>query len=394
MTAFGPILAALACALAGCSDPSRPSPPPRDPQPPRRMIEPPTGVVRPLPPHAIRAEGVGPYLLGEKVTTLLLQLPTGPRIARFEIPSVVRTSVIRAEDNTILIGGDPASTATFVAVVGPEVARTESGVNVGASLDELVRALGPLVVEPDRARDPRLAVPHGMRNARAVLDGEHIAAIVVVAERPREAPAKAREPDCARPAAPRKALGSCLTAAGELVEVSDEDITVRAADGDKVLAATRVPNLVFAAALRNPADGRDELVAITRADEAQQRGWAMTVLRLDGGRLHRVVDGEPLYQLSSAQTRWIGAELRDVDLYLELTARAGSIEVGGLLTTRGGDGIRDVAVIAPVVIRRSKPAPADPPPLPHAPHAPHDAGPPADAATPDEAPADEAAGSE
>ena len=49
--------------------------------------------------------------------------------------------------------------------------------------------------------------------------------------------------------------------------------------------------------------------------------------------------------------RWIGAELRDVELYLELASKD-SIEVGGLLTTRPNGKLRDVVVISPVVIAR------------------------------------------
>ncbi|MBS1121261.1 MAG: hypothetical protein H6Q90_3489 [Deltaproteobacteria bacterium] len=118
-----------------------------------------------------------------------------------------------------------------------------------------------------------------------------------------------------------------------------------------MVANLRVPNLVFAAPLRSQ-EGRDELVIVTRTDEPQQRTWALIVYRLDAGKLVRVVDSTPLYQLSSAQTRWIGADLREVDLYLELASRSDGIEVGGLLTTHTGDKIRDVVLISPVQVAR------------------------------------------
>src|SRR5205809_539568 len=109
--------------------PEKPTKVSRDQERPRRIIEPPSGVVRPLPPHAIRAEGVGPYKLGERLDTLLDQQPSGPRITLFEITNVVHRTLIRAEDDTVLIGGaDQSGNASFVAVVGPEVARTENGV--------------------------------------------------------------------------------------------------------------------------------------------------------------------------------------------------------------------------------------------------------------------------
>jgi hypothetical protein len=56
--------------------------------------------------------------------------------------------------------------------------------------------------------------------------------------------------------------------------------------------------------------------------------------------------------MSNARTRWIGAELRDVRLYLELTSQTDGIEVGGLLTTQSGEKLRDVAVISPIRVGR------------------------------------------
>jgi hypothetical protein len=367
------LLSALAAALAlavaaGCSkDDPRPIVRAAEPQPPRRVIAPPAGTtVRPLPPYAIRADGVGPYRLGEKVSAVMAQLPSGPRIARFEIRGVVSTSVIRAEEDTVLIGGETTSTATFVAVVGAEVARTESGVHVGSTIGELTRALGPLVDDPEHARDPRLVAPAGLRNARVVLDGERIAAIAVTAQD--SSPVKLGpqpEPVCKRPepAAGKKQLGACLTggATGELIEVGEDELIVHPPDSERVLYTLRAAGVVFAAPLRNPADGRDELVVVTRAEESHRRTWALAAYRFEGPRIVRVVD-EELYGLTAMQSRWIGAELRDVDLYLELESGPEGIEIGGLLTTRAGERVRDVALLSPKTVtrRHHKGAPGEP----------------------------------
>jgi hypothetical protein len=308
--------------------------------------------VRSLPPHAIRADGVGPYRLGEKVSAVMAQLPSGPRIARFEIPGVVRTSVIRAEEDTVLIGGETTSTAMFVAVVGAEVARTESNVHVGSSVGELMRAIGPPFEDLDLARDPRLVVPSGLRNARVVLDGERITAIVVVHEGPPVKLGPQPEAVCARPdASGNKQLGACLSNAGELVDIDGDELVVHPADSERVLYMLRAPGLLFAAPLRNPADGRDELVVVARIDESHRRTWTMVAYRIEGVRIVRTVE-EELYTLTAMQSRWIGAELRDIDLYLELASRADAIEVGGLITTRAGDRVRDVALLSPKIVTR------------------------------------------
>ena len=358
--------AVLAVLVVACSDHARPEVK-RDPERLHRVIEAPARGVRALPPHAIRADGVGPYRLGTSLAELLDQLPSGPRIAQFDIPGVVHRSILRAEDDAILIGGEPQGRASFVAVVGGEIARTESGIHVGSTRDELVRALGASVDEPDRARDPRVIVPSGLRNAHAVLDGDRVIALVVTADR--ETPravvgdAGAGDATCARPAPDleRGRFGACLTPTGELVAVDGDDIVVRGPDSERAIATARVPGMVFAAALRASPDGRDELVAIAATLDAQVRTWSLVAFRLEGKGLVKTVEPTPLYQLTVTNARWIGAELRDLDLYLELTSRPDAIEVGGLLTTRTAEKLHDIVVISsvPVARHRAKSAPPE-----------------------------------
>lgn len=384
--------AAVAVSLGGCGSRDREREPAgeirREPERQRRVIEPPVGIVRALPPHAIRADGVGPYRLGEKLSSVLDQLPSGPRIALFEIPGILHRSLIRAEDDTVLVGGEPGGVATFVAVVGSEVARTESGIHVGSTREDLVRVLGPAVVEPERARDPRLYVPESLPSARCVLEAGAIAAIVIAGPVPlprRGLPpvldAGAAEPGCTRPAARDQAFGACLSPAGELVTVGATEITLRGAETERPLPTVRLPSpIVFAAAVRT--DGRDELAVVTRTEEGGGKTWWLAMYRLAGPRMVPSLEPARLYTLSPANAAWIGSELGDIELYLELTAGPDAIEVGGLLTTRGaGQGPppwRDVVVISPVMIPRrpqARPASTDPAePLPAA-----DAGVPVDA---------------
>lgn len=357
-------LISLAVLLAaGCSgDEPKPQVRTTEPQPPRRVISPPAGTtVRPLPPYAIRADGVGPYRLGEKVSAVMAQLPSGPRIARLEIPGVVRTSVIRAEEDTVLIGGETTSTAMFVAVVGADVARTDSNVHVGSSVDELVQALGPLVEEPALARDPRLVLPSGLRNARFVLEGGRIAAILIAQDEEAVKLGPQPEPACKRPEAGKRRLGTCLSGAGEVIDVEEDELVVHPPDGGRVLHTLRAPGLVFAAPLRGTAEGRDELAVVTRSDEPHRRTWTLAVYRLEGTRMVRALE-EELYTLTAMQSRWIGADLLGVELYLELAARPEAIEVGGLLTARAGERVRDVALLSPKVVprRAHKPPPGEP----------------------------------
>jgi len=220
-----------------------------------------------------------------------------------------------------------------------------------------VQALGPVVDEPEVARDPRIVIGSGFPTARMLFDGDRIGAIVVTsgAISPTRPPG-ASVPPCTRPPSTDKSFGSCLTGAGELVEVVGDDVTVRTPGTERTIASLTIPNLVFAAPLRNPTEGRDELIAVTRTDEPTVRTWSVVGYRFEGMKIVRAVDPTPAYVLTTTTARWIGAELREVELYLELTSRPDSVEVGGLLTTRAGaqGAWRDVVVISPASVARRR----------------------------------------
>jgi hypothetical protein len=360
-------------ALAACENHGKPELK-RDVDRQSRVIDPPSDRVRPLPPHAIRADGVGPYRLRASLAELLDQIPEQSAMARnytLDLPGLVHWSLLRTEDDAILIGGEPLGKASFITVISPDVARTESGVHVGSTREELVKALGPLAADPDRARDPHVVVPASLRNARVVLDSDRITAFVITSDT-EQAPPPA-DATCERPKLESEAgsgasgsgklrdrvrLTACL-ATGEVIAIEDDDITVRTLAADRAVSV-HVPGLVFAAPLRTPGEDHDELVAVSRVDDAQQRTWSLSAFRMDGGKLVRSFGPEPLYQLTADTARWIGAELRDVDLYLEVVARPGRIEVGGLLTTRTGDKLRYAVAISPQSRpRRAKSAPPE-----------------------------------
>jgi hypothetical protein len=347
----------IALAALGCSDHDRPratQSESTDHTP--RVLDPPPQNVRALPPHAIRADGVGPYKLGLTLERLGTQIPSGGRNAQVDIPSVVHLSVLHAEEDAILIGGEPLGRATFVAVVGSQIARTETGVQVGSTRDELIHALGQPSIELDRARDPNVIVPTDLRELRAVMEGDRVVGLVVAASEP---PSK---PDggggCVRPAGDDKRLGGCVTGAPDLVSLDNDELVVRAAEGDKILDKVKLPNAVFFAPVR-AADGRDELIAVIRTEDAQARTWWLWAFRWELNHLVPVVHAQ-VYTLTATNARWIGSTLHDLDLALEVVNRGDTFEVGGLLTRRSGDKLRDLLVLSPVQVPRKRPKPATP----------------------------------
>lgn len=80
--------------LVACGSDKAPTPERRE-APTRRVIEPPHGDVRALPPHAITAEGVGPFKLSMAMSEIAASLPPGSRMSLLQIPGVVDHSVVR-----------------------------------------------------------------------------------------------------------------------------------------------------------------------------------------------------------------------------------------------------------------------------------------------------------
>lgn len=399
---------ALGLLLAGCRERAEPAPAPREKLPPRRVIDPP-GTVRPLPPYAISNDGVGPYQLGATLAEVLYELPSGPRMALLDVPGLVKQNVIRAEDDGVLVSGAVLGDATVIAVVSKEVARTESGVAVGSSRAEVERELGGLI-EPTVARDPRLWAPQRMPSARLVLQGDRVEAFLLRAggvrapapdeskpgatplsgpaagsagsaattagkprngKEPRDpkvaSSAKAAATTRCPPAKPSEAepaesrwFAACLSAAGEIVRVRDEEVSVRSgSDGkERLLAQLRVRGLVFAAPLRSAAseraEERDELVVVSRSTRPdEERSWTVALYHLEAGRLVRVAE-QVVYRLTAEGARWIGVSLDEVELYLELASREDAVAVGGFLVTKVAGKIRDVVSLREADVGRRR----------------------------------------
>jgi hypothetical protein len=376
-------VAALALALAGCRgrDAEPDVPPTHPPPPPRRVIGPPAGGVRALPPHAIRSDGVGPYRLGATLGEVLAELPSGPRIAVLDVRGLVHCSVVRAEDDGVLVAGETGGAVTFVAVVHAEIARTERGAKVGMARGELAAAVGEAFSDRRWARDPRVYVGRGLPGVRFLLTDDRVAAVMVT--RPEAGEVEpAPSVDAGAPTAPRSvctppAVAAALAVAGAggpdgvsaapvawcpddataiTAVVADPAITlvVGADDKPRRIAAIDAPGVVFAGPVAAD-DHRDDLAVVSDRVIGDSRVVSVAIYRWDAGKLIRVAD-EPVYQLNAAGARWIGARIEDLDLVLELEAQGDDVRVTGALISHpaGGQPIHDVAPLVPVNVSRRR----------------------------------------
>ncbi len=397
----------LSCALlawaglAACSDHSSP-PQAYDASRVRRVFEPPPGGVRAVPPHAIRSEGVGPYLLKAPLKDVLELLPRGPRVVLMEIDRVVDYSLVEAEGGSLLIGVQRPG-VSFVTVLDKEIARTENDVGVGTGVKDLRNVMGPETRAPNLLRDPRILVFDHLPNARFVIQDKAVAAILVgdydvprnggsltgTAESGAEGSqadagvaGKAVAPHCQpidvteqkeallraarleKSDGPAQVVPGCFAGGavalvftnGRLVAITGEPGKLRRG------AAQAIPDLTFAGPIDVDGDGRAEIGVVTHSVEEGVLTVSVEVLRLEGSRLQRLA-ARDAYRVSAVSATWIGARLDQIDLLLDMSARFETLELGGLYVQRSGERVRNVAPLHPVklALRPKRPSSPSPP---------------------------------
>lgn len=393
----GFVVALLILAWSGCGDRSS-SQPSYDANRQRRVFQPPPGEVRAVPPHAIRAEGVGPYLLGASLKDILGLLPHGPRVELMEIDRVVDYSLVRTEADSILIGVQRPG-VTFVSVLDKEIARTNNGVGVGAKTSELRAAMGA-ELDGSQLRDPHILRFASLANARFVVERDRVVAVVVEQEDPRfdytggDDDDEAGEDGEPEPAAASPAGGEpcpiaglaagaveivaaaqmdgrdsaeahvtygCLSAnlAAALV-VAGPNMALVAGEPGKFrrLMTQHVDHLAFAGFLDTDGDGKHEVALVTDDVDAKHYRVKVEVQRIENGRFLRLAALDA-YEVSAASATWIGAGLDQIEFLLELSARSDTVRIGGLYVHRGK---RRPLTVAPLtgkklVVRRKRVTP-------------------------------------
>ncbi|HKE19313.1 MAG TPA: hypothetical protein VKB80_30765 [Kofleriaceae bacterium] len=356
--------------------------------------------MRAVPPHLIQSNGIGPYLLGTDFKTILSTLPHGPRVEVIQIEHVVAyRRLVRVAQDAILVGIGQAGKAAFIAALDPDIAKTADGWSVGSEIDSLREALGPErpVVG---ARDPSLVELNRLPDARVIVAGHRVAAIVVGPDDSAEegragdlGPADALSGggtgrpagNSARPraSAPAADTGGCTVAsaidalAGEpVVEtarvedakdaavhygcftgtdpeavVADEDQLILVVGGPGHLrraATASVPGLRYANVADVDGDGRHDLVAVSEDRSSEAIAIRVTVLRGDGGRLVEAAD-EEVYRLTADAALPV-AKLKDIQLLIDAEADRDGLAVGGLYLQWDGDDVRSLAPLIPQTI--------------------------------------------
>jgi hypothetical protein len=379
----------LLVAFAACRDESAPARE-KDEGLGQRVFRAPAGVVRAVPPHRIQPNSIGPYRLGAEFKAILSTLPYGPRVEVIQIERVVGTHrLVRVAQDAILVGIGQSGKASFIAALEPEIAKTEDGWGVGSEIDTLREALGPERTI-NGARDPRLVELARLPNARVVVEGHRVDAIVVGPDAsaddgrrgdlgPADAlsgggasgsaaktrpPAREPDGDGCTAASALEALGGepvaetaragdkqaavhygCFTGASPEAVVVDRDqlVLVGGEPGRlRKMATASVPGLLFASAVDVDGDDRHEVVAVAEKRSEEALTVSLEVLRGDGGRLVSSTS-EELYRVDASLPV---AKLKDIQLLIEAHLMGDSLEVGGLFLHWDGDDVRSVAPLS------------------------------------------------
>lgn len=337
--------------------------------------------VRAYPPHAIRSDGIGPYLLDQPLGDVLRKLPEGLNLEVLQIGRYASWLVVSAETGQILVGADVKGPVRFIAVVAPEVARTSAGVGVGATGTKVLEALG----KPRRrgAGDRLVYEAEALPGVRFITDAPagtapdqaHVEAVLVTKpadEAPRRACADATlSADDAIAAARVRGEGAtvrfgCFSAA------SPEAVVVQG--GEAILVGGEPPRLrrVGAIAISPDAvvwpldvdgDGRDDMIVLETRKNERELSVGVRVVRWEGGHLQEILSARP-YTITEAMASAAGTTPPQIDLPVEVTPAPGGISVAGVYLATGARGAKQVAPLEPVVLRFEARKPG--PPVPDA----------------------------
>jgi len=391
--------AQLSVALALVACPGRSAPPAPEvaaDAPPARRAPAPPEPVHAYPPHAIRSDGVGPYLIGMDMKEVLRELPEGPHLELLMLGKYLNWRMVRSEGGALIIGGDAKNQVGYVAVLGAEVARTQVGVGVGVTAAELAKALGKPIEPGDVVRDRRVDEFESLPGVRFVTDvgpeapADKAKVIAVVVARgdgaePR-APslcrtggalasarsdvlqaARGRNPPPAEGApAPIVRYGCVSAAAPEAIVLSGGELAVVAGEPGsgklRRVASVPAPGAQFVGPLDVDGDGRDEIIwgAQHRGDNGEL-ALEIHALRWDAGKLNEVVSERPIVIGVDAAAA-AGVTPAQVELAVEVRASGGALAVGGIYLARSGDKLRELAPLQPVTLKVEPRHPAGPPP--------------------------------
>ncbi len=372
MIRLPPLLGLIVAALAACGrrdvSESPPPPPAAADAAPRRA---PPGKVHAYPPHAIRSDGVGPYLLGEQMRQVLRDLPEGPHLELVQVGGYANWRVARAEGGAIVIGAGASNEVTFVSVLRPDVARTSDGFAVGAAVTGLRRAGGAVLRDRTILEHPALAGVTFLTEAPegTPLEELRIAGVVVAAAAARRAEGDAgtacaglASPDAeviaaarlrSPPAAPLVRRGCVTGPTGEAFVVGDGELVLVGGEPGKLrrLGAIAVGRVELAGALELDGDRRDEIVLAAQLRSAREHAVEVRVVRWETGKLVEVLNERP-FSIGEAAAAAAGVTPEQIDLTVEVRpAGGGALQVGGFYSARRDGVLRELAPLEPVVLR-------------------------------------------
>jgi len=328
--------------------------------------------VRALPPHEVRASGVGPYQLGDKLRSVLSRLPHGPRVELLQVEGLADYSLVRADDNKVVIGVENPGGVTFVTVLDSEIAHTDKEVGVGTSEKELRGKYSAELTQRNFAGDRRLFRAASLPGVRFFLAADRVAAMVV-AQPPRPDVGAQACPTLegeelgriarigAAPTIRRGCLGSTAPIA---VVAKGERVAVVGGDGERPrrLAFATIRGLVFAAPIDVEGDGSDEILAVIKEQSRGKLTMTIEVFKVEGTKLSSLAK-ERVYTVENRAVIWAGARPESIELLLEAEARGGVVTVSGLLVEKGFMRLKEVFPLRPAtMIVRPQGQGAGPPP--------------------------------
>jgi len=255
-------------------------------------------------------------------------------------------SIVRAEQDTMVVGARRGQGVTFVAAVAPGVVRTESGVQVGTKLNELATKLGPPVPTIGVIRDARIRAYVNFPNTRFIVDSDRVVAILVGGDSPQPrsgVSASICKIDQLDISAIRRGQGKTFPANASIafgcaeqtraITLTDNRLTLMIRRGGqwKKIAGRKSIHFEADGFVDVDGDGLDEVVVVSRIRRKQQHDVRLELL---GNNLSTRLEW-PIYSLATRAAEWVGAEqLDDADFLIEVERVARGLRVSGVYIQR------------------------------------------------------------
>ena len=332
-----------------------------------RQFTPPPGVVRSMPPHDVRDEGVGPYKIGMPLQEALSSLEGGPRIELWRAEGLSEYRLVRAENGAVVLGADRSGTTKFISLLDPSIIETPEGDVLGAKIGDLKKSLESeeskrFVADPEWVTLKALPALKLFVNNGVVMAALHIGATPG---------AEVEERKCADhidSESIEKQIGKLLGARKvELLEQGclgkkpiwvaslKDQVAIFSIEGAKVKKSVNsyIPGLKRAGLIDVDNDGKDEICFIKTKTKKDEKSIDVAIAKYENRALQTFIRRK-LVTLDQSSLNLLGVDLAQSRLLAEVGFKGKELVARTVLVHMNKREVRDIIPVAETKLKVKK----------------------------------------